>query len=312
MNDRLTLNPGLRLDHVARQASRTATTSTATPTSRRASASPSTSRATTRPSSRAATASTTRGSSTTSTSGPRPGLGDFITYDASGCPPFPAHLRPRQPGGDRPGPGHPSTGSIPTSSTRGWTRRSLGFERALSSDVRLSVTGIYRDNKNIIGSVNPAARWTPTTVTNGLGQPMTPLPLGEPRRASETAQSSRTPTASSSWTRAATCWAPSTPSSGTRRSCSWLSKRFTNRWQAQVSYVLSKSYGTVDNTSEGSFGANSSTNGGGGTRQYETPNVSLVNANGELTNSRRHELKAHARASRSRWSRSASTPTSAG
>ena len=33
---------------------------------------------------------------------------------------------------------------------------SLGFERALSNDVRLSVTGIYRDNKNIVGSVNPA------------------------------------------------------------------------------------------------------------------------------------------------------------
>ena len=28
------------------------------------------------------------------------------------------------------------------------------------------------------------------------------------------------------------------------------SKRFTNRWQAQVSYVLSKAYGTIDNKSE--------------------------------------------------------------
>ena len=69
------------------------------------------------------------------------------------------------------------------------------------------------------------------------------------------------------------------------------SKRFTDRWQAQLSYVLSKSYGTIDNTSEGSFGANSSTNGGGGTRQYETPNIILVNSDGELTNSRRHEFK---------------------
>jgi hypothetical protein len=31
---------------------------------------------------------------------------------------------------------------------------SLGFERALGSDVRVSVTGMYRNSKNLIGSVN--------------------------------------------------------------------------------------------------------------------------------------------------------------
>ena len=40
---------------------------------------------------------------------------------------------------------------------------SLGFERALTNDVRLSVTGIFRDNKNVIGLRQPAARWTPIT-----------------------------------------------------------------------------------------------------------------------------------------------------
>jgi hypothetical protein len=70
-----------------------------------------------------------------------------------------------------------------------------------------------------------------------------------------------------------------------------LNKRFSHRWNGQISYVLSKSYGNVDNSSEASFGNNSSTNGGGGAYAYETPNVSLVNAQGELTNSRRHEVK---------------------
>jgi len=70
-----------------------------------------------------------------------------------------------------------------------------------------------------------------------------------------------------------------------------LNKRFSHRWVGQVSYVLSKAYGTIDNNSEASFGNNSSANGGGGPRQFETPNVSLVNSNGELTNSRRHEVK---------------------
>jgi hypothetical protein len=70
-----------------------------------------------------------------------------------------------------------------------------------------------------------------------------------------------------------------------------LSKRFSHRWTGQASYVLAKAYGTIDNTSEASFGSNSSTNGGGGVHQFETPNVGLVNANGESTNSRRHEVK---------------------
>jgi hypothetical protein len=70
-----------------------------------------------------------------------------------------------------------------------------------------------------------------------------------------------------------------------------FSKRFSHRWTGQASYVLSKAYGTMDNTSEASFGNNSSTNGGGGPHQFETPNVALVNSTGEQTNSRRHEVK---------------------
>src|SRR5206468_8203554 len=48
------------------------------------------------------------------------------------------------------------------------------LERALTGTTRLTVTGIYRSNKNFINSVNPSARWSPTTVTNGLtNQPLT-------------------------------------------------------------------------------------------------------------------------------------------
>src|SRR4029450_9387275 len=47
-----------------------------------------------------------------------------------------------------------------------------------------------------------------------------------------------------------------------------VSKRFSHRWMGQISYVLSKSYGTIDNNSEASFGNNSSTNGGGGPHQF--------------------------------------------
>ena len=60
-----------------------------------------------------------------------------------------------------------------------------------------------------------------------------------------------------------------------------LNRRYANRWQGQVSYVLSKSTGNVDNTSGAQVA----------TRQFETPNLALVNAEGNLTNDRRHEFK---------------------
>jgi hypothetical protein len=43
-----------------------------------------------------------------------------------------------------------------------WT---AGFERALTGDTRLSVTGIWRENKNIIDSVYPDSRWEPVTLS---------------------------------------------------------------------------------------------------------------------------------------------------
>ncbi len=60
-----------------------------------------------------------------------------------------------------------------------------------------------------------------------------------------------------------------------------LNKRYTNRWQAQVSYVLAKSTGSVDNGSASQVA----------TRQFETPNLGLVNADGNSTNTPRHEFK---------------------
>jgi hypothetical protein len=218
-----------------------------------------------------------------------PGEADDITYDASGCPPFPAIC-----GLNRLVEIDRSSASLygidPNLKHPRVDETSLGFERALSKDVRLSLTGIYRDNKNMVGSVNPLARWTPTTTTDGLGRTQNLFRWANVA-ASENGQVITNPDGFQFLD-------PSGNVLGTidnfkRYKALMLvaSKRFTNRWQAQVSYVLSKAYGTVDNTSEGSFGANSSTNGGGGTRQYETPNVSLVNSDGELTNSRRHELK---------------------
>ena len=204
-------------------------------------------------------------------------------------PAVPWHLRPRGAGRDRPGSGG-VYGIDPDIKHPRVDETSLGLERALTNDVRLSVTGIYRNNTNLVGSVNPAARWTPTTATNGLGQPMQLYRWANPGD-SETTQVITNPDGFQFRDPNGNVLGTVDATKKYKALMIVASKRFTDRWQAQVSYVLSKSYGTIDNTSEGSFGANSSTNGGGGTRQYETPNVILVNSDGELTNSRRHELK---------------------
>jgi hypothetical protein len=62
-----------------------------------------------------------------------------------------------------------------------------------------------------------------------------------------------------------------------------LGRRYADRWQAQISYVYSKSEGTVNNTSEGLFNRSSF---------YETPTLALTNSDGRLTNDRPHEVKA--------------------
>ena len=61
-----------------------------------------------------------------------------------------------------------------------------------------------------------------------------------------------------------------------------LSKTYSNRWQAQVSYVWSRGQGTVDNAARTGLGGFA----------FENPSQALVNADGFLANDRTHELKA--------------------
>jgi len=218
-----------------------------------------------------------------------PGLGDFISYDASACPSITAicglnnlvevDRTPNVLYKMDPNLKHPRVDET-----------SLGFERALSNDIRVAVTGIYRDNKNLIGSVLPSARWTPFTQVNGLGQSMT-LYKWANVAASEEDLLITNPDGFQYKDPSGNVLGTLDTTKRYKALMFVASKRFSHRWTGQASYVLSKAYGAVDNTSESSFGSNSATNGGGGTHQFETPNVGLVNANGEQTNSRRHEVK---------------------
>lgn len=157
-----------------------------------------------------------------------------------------------------------------------------GIERALSNDLRFSVTGVWREDKNIQASVYPDARWRASTVTNGLtGQPLTVYQWDN--RADSEGNQLLTNVEGSVYRDAA-----GNPLGTARAERKYkgliveLDKRMSNRWMGRVSYVYSKSEGTVNNNGSSTYGVSSF---------FETPTNSLVNSYGETNNSRPHELK---------------------
>jgi hypothetical protein len=155
------------------------------------------------------------------------------------------------------------------------------FERAIGGSMRLALTGIYRENKNFINSVSPNATWTPVTVQNDF----TNAPLTLYKWANRAATQSdylitnvngyqyRDPNGNVLGT--------ANPFRKYKAFMAVLNKRMSNRWSGQISYVLSQAEGTVDNTSDAQVSSN----------QFATPVLALVNVNGHLTNDRTHEFK---------------------
>jgi hypothetical protein len=161
-----------------------------------------------------------------------------------------------------------------------WT---AGIERELTKDVRLSLTGIWRQDKNIQASVYPDARWTTTTVTNGLtNQPLTVYNWDNIEASQETPLLTNPD--------GFVYRDPSGASLGTAKAerkykglMIILDKRFSDRWQGRISYVLSKTESSIANTASNSYGQ---------TTQFETPTNALVYADGRPVNDRTHEVKA--------------------
>ena len=162
-----------------------------------------------------------------------------------------------------------------------WT---AGIERELTKDVRLAVTGIWREDKNIQASVYPDARWDPTTVTNGLtDQPLTVYNWAN-RAASESTPDPdergrlRLPRLERQRARHARA------ERKYQGVMVVLDKRFTNRWQGRISYVWSKNGSSINNTGSNSYGQTSA---------FETPTYALVNNYGRPVNDRTHEVKVY-------------------
>jgi len=161
----------------------------------------------------------------------------------------------------------------------------VGFERAFGNDVRLSVTGIWRKDGNLQGSVIRDARWLPVELPNDLtGGTITGYQWANPDESEE----SYYITNPDGWQ----YFDPDGNLLGTAKAerkyrglMFVLDKRFSNRWQARVSYVLSKAEGTQDNSGFDTYGASS---------LYESPSRALINQQGPLSYSFTHEVKVYA------------------
>jgi hypothetical protein len=160
-----------------------------------------------------------------------------------------------------------------------WT---AGFDRALTQDLRLSVTGIWRQDKNLQASVYPDARWTPKTVTDGLtGQPITVYSWANRTASEENGLLTNVEGFQYRDPDGAVLGAARTDRKY-KGLMIVLDKRFTDRWQGRVSYVWSKTESAIRNSGAPTYGQDSF---------FETPTNALVNAYGRPLYDRPHEVK---------------------
>ncbi len=202
------------------------------------------------------------------------GIGDFITYDVG--PGYKTLTENDRVSGASKYRVDPNIKQVGLDEFQG------AFEQQLAPAIKFTATGVYRNNINFVNSVLPAARWTPTARTNPLtNQPLTVYrwnnrPVGEQYLITNYAGFQYL--------------APDGSVIGTANpfrkyysALFVLQKAMTHRWAGQISYVWSRTNGTVDN--------NGNENQQG--TQFQTPNLALINADGFVTNDRTHELKTY-------------------
>lgn len=159
----------------------------------------------------------------------------------------------------------------------------VSFETQLWGGNRFTATGIWRDTGNFINNVIADARFTPVTLTNQLtGQPFTGYRWANASVSDESFLIRNTEGFQYLATDGSVI-ATADPERKYRALMLLLSNSLRGRLGYQLSYVLSKAEGNVDNTGFGNYL--------GGTA-WSSPNTAITNAYGELTNSRRHEMKA--------------------
>ena len=160
----------------------------------------------------------------------------------------------------------------------------VSFETQLWRGLRLTATGIWRDTGNFINNVIADARFEPVTLTNELtGQPFTGYFWANPDESDESFTIRNIDGFQYRGTDGSVI-STARPERTYRALMLLLTNSLRNRLGYQLSYVLARAEGNVDNTGFGNWL---------GGAAWASPNTAETNAYGELTNSRRHEFKAY-------------------
>jgi len=160
----------------------------------------------------------------------------------------------------------------------------VSFETQLWGGNRFTATGMWRYGGNFLNQVIADARFSTVTLDNELtGQPFTGYRWANPDDSDESFQIRNTE-GFQYLDPSGNVIATAEPERKYRALMLLLSNQLRNKLGYQISYVLSKAEGNVDNTGFG--------NHLGGTGWF-SPNTAVTNSYGELTNSRRHEFKAY-------------------
>jgi hypothetical protein len=160
----------------------------------------------------------------------------------------------------------------------------LSFETQIWGGNRITATGIWRTWGNFVNNVIADARFEEVTLTNELtGQPFTGYAWANPDESDESFLI-RNVDGFQYLDIDGNVIATAAPERKYKALMLLLTNSLRNRLGYQISYVLSKAEGNVDNTGFGNWL--------GGTA-WASPNTAVTNAYGELTNSRRHEFKAY-------------------
>ena len=160
----------------------------------------------------------------------------------------------------------------------------VSYEQQLIRGMRFTVTGIWRWGGNFINNVIAGARWSPRTLTNPLsGSTYTAYNWANSGASSDTF-TIMNPEGFQYLATDGSVIGTADPQRKYRGLMLVLTNSLRNRFGYQFSYVLSKAEGNVDNSGFGEYLSGS---------RWTSPNTAFINNDGELTNSRRHELKAY-------------------
>jgi hypothetical protein len=159
----------------------------------------------------------------------------------------------------------------------------VSYEQQLMHGMRFTATGIYRKGGDFLNNVLTDARWAPKEFNNPLtGQPFTAW-FWANQAESNTSFNIQNTSGFQYLDTNGNVIGTANP----RRNYKGLMLVLTNGLKGQIgyqlSYVLSKAEGNVNNSGSGAQLGNS---------LWEGPSTALLNSYGELTYSRRHEIKA--------------------